>query len=174
MSAHTDESKIFTLPAELASLLAAPDTLRLFISLDPDDQINTQEVASDNLYLDNQGNLVFLEYYETSPASRDLIHSLWYGRQVAILVRGGVDQQFLIRGKPTRNHITGREFQASYLAAQKRHPELDLVAVWVIRPEQVEDVSPASRAKKEADQGFAFVHLDRLVSPSPAGGREQP
>jgi hypothetical protein len=46
---------------------------------------------------------------------------------------------------------------------RKHLRDWDLSTVWVIRPEEVTNESPAARRKEEEAKHPTFAHLDRLV-----------
>lgn len=113
-------------------------------------------------YVSERGTLLLREYLESSDTNRDLLHSLWFEKQVSVAVALGHTALHL-RGVPTHAHVAGPLFQQHYEAALERDSNSDLATVWEIRIDHLNDVSPARRLKEQAIRRPFFSHLDRLV-----------
>jgi hypothetical protein len=65
-----------------------------------------------------------------------------------------------------KTYVSGPVYQREYVAIRKRLGDVDLAAVWIIRPDQIHDESHIARQRQERDLHPFFAHLDRLVKVS--------
>jgi hypothetical protein len=149
---------------EVAALLSRSGTLNVLTTVDDRGMPHTVPVAS--LRVGEDGNLVLLELLESSRTSRNLIRSLWYDRPVSVLIVGSNRETYQIHGLPLKTYVSGPVYQREYVAIRKRLGDVDLAAVWIIRPDQIHDESHIARQRQERDLHPFFAHLDRLVKVS--------
>jgi hypothetical protein len=119
-------------------------------------------VSGAELFVTDRGTLLYREPLEFSVTTLNLTRSLWFNRPVAFSVRAG-DVRLHGRGVPVQAHITGDVFVAHYRDLRARDPLADLAAVWEIRIDSIEDVSPALQRRQEDERRPFFRHLDRLL-----------
>jgi hypothetical protein len=100
---------------------------------------------------------------ESSRTNRNLVRGIWYDRPVAVLLTGQGDRSFQIKGVPIKAHVSGPIYQRHYKIARERLGDVDLAAVWVIRPDEIIDQSWTTRSQEERNKHPTFTHLDRLV-----------
>jgi len=121
-------------------------------------------VVKGSLRANQEGYLQWLELIETSQSNRNLVRSIWFDRPVAVLIKGQDGRSFQIKGVPIKAHVSGPVFQKHYAEVRARLGDVDLAAVWIIRPDTVIDETPAVRLQEEHSAHPNFTHLDRLVS----------
>lgn len=149
------------LTKELFDLLAAPEASAAIATID--EQGFPHVVSGLPLQGDADGNLLYLEYFESSPVSRNLLRSLWFDRPVSVAVSAPDGRSYQVKGRPAKVHITGSLFLEQYERIRAELGDINLAAVWVIEPQQIIDENIArSRTAEETERPF-FTHLDRLV-----------
>ncbi len=115
------------------------------------------------LRLDEKGRLVHLELLETSTTHRNLLRSIWFGRPVSITLTGSGDRVLVVSGQPHKAHVSGPLFSDYYREVRARLGDADLVAVWLIEPDQVSDETYLVRKEREEELYPFHRHLDRLA-----------
>jgi predicted pyridoxine 5'-phosphate oxidase superfamily flavin-nucleotide-binding protein len=147
---------------DIVALLEDRQTLKVLATVDGEGVPHA--VVKGSLRANAQGNLQLLELIETSQSNRNLVRGLWFDQQVAVLIKGQDGRSFQIKGVPVKAHVSGPIFQKHYTEVRARLGDVDLAAVWIIRPDVVIDETPSVRAKEEQAAHPNFIHLDRLVS----------
>ncbi|MDF2925722.1 MAG: hypothetical protein K0R57_4636 [Paenibacillaceae bacterium] len=123
---------------------------------------NPHMVVDHTIALDESGNIIYLDLLETSEMNSNLVHSIWFKRQVAVHVaKGGAAYQ--IKGVPVRSVISGPLFEHYYRLAQERDAAADLSTVWIIEPQEISNEAIAFRRQQERDNHPLTMHLDRLA-----------
>lgn len=155
------------LPQELLELLGERETGKVLATVDENGVPHA--VAGQSLYVGDDGNLHYLELFESSRSNRNLVRSIWFDRPVAIAIQGKNGRSFQIKGKPVRVLIAGPVFQQHYVELRRHLGDVDLAAVWVIEPHDVIDESFETRRASEEAEHPLFRHLDRLAKPLQKG-----
>jgi len=107
------------------------------------------------------GNIQFYELIETSQTNKNLIYSLWFGKEVAINVVNG-KTSFLIRGVPIRAIVSGKEFEEAYNHVKNTFgTDYDLSTVWIIKPTYESEETFSVRQAEERENYPLIGHLDR-------------
>lgn len=150
------------LQEELIDLLRNPETIKVLATID--EFGFPHAVVKQSLQLGEDGNLLYLELLESSRTNRNLVRSIWFGKNVAIAVKGALGGSYQIKGRPVKAHITGELFKTHYLAIRERLGDVDLAAVWVIEPVEVINESLSVRLAEEQLKHPLFNHLDRLAN----------
>lgn len=148
------------LPEVLVNLLKDPESVKVLATTDGEGAPHAV-VKGSITTLDGE-TIVFNEGLDTNESNKNLVRSIWFGGTVAINVtKGAVSYQ--IKGKPYKCLITGPVFKEFLVRARERRgPEADIAAVWLVTPEEVRDESPAVRRKEEEEKRPLFNrHLDR-------------
>lgn len=151
---------------EVVRLLNDRDTVKVLATTD--DQGTPHAVVKQSLRLE-EGNLVYLELLESSQTQKNLTRSIWFNRKVSVTLKGKGGQSWQIKGKPVKAIVAGEIFEKNYLAVRERLGDVDLAAVWVIRPEEVvNETYGVRKAQQEANRPI-LTHLDRLAKKSEDG-----
>ncbi|MDR1136844.1 MAG: hypothetical protein LBK91_00850 [Synergistaceae bacterium] len=149
------------LPDEIVSLFGAPDTVKVLSTTD--NRGVPHSVVKNSLRADDDGNLAYLEMIESSDTNSNMTGSLWFDRQVSILLIGANGASWQIKGSPERCLVAGPVFEAHYREIREKQGDVDLAAVWVITPEEVRDESFDARFAEESAAHPMFLHLDRIA-----------
>jgi hypothetical protein len=149
------------LSAKLAEALADPGTNKIIASVSPSGEPHS--AVKNSLRLRKDGFLDYLEFLETSSANRNLTYALWFGKQVAISVSAPDKSSFLIKAKPCRAIISGREYIERYQELLLQDSQSDLGAVWILDPLEETSQDVSTRRKEEEAKHPLLRHLDRLA-----------
>lgn len=154
------ETNVVQLPDELLELLADAASLKVLATTGLDGAPHV--VVRGSLQVLDGGDLAFAEEMDSSQASKDLVFAIWNDRPVALAVCRG-PEVWEIRGRPWRCLVTGPVFKRFLLQVRAHDgPDADVSTVWVIRPEDVINQSPAVLRERDAEQRpYAGSHLDR-------------
>lgn len=149
------------LDREIVELLEDNETVTVLATSDA--KGNPHAVANQSFQLGADGKLIYLELLESSQTNKDLVRSIWFGRKVALALKGRDGRSFQIKGSPVKALVSGPAFQKHYVEVRKKLGDVDLAAVWIIEPEEVLNESyPVRKAHEEATRPY-FSHLDRLA-----------
>ena len=150
-----------TLSNDVIALLNDAATTKIIATVDADGAPHA--VVRDDLQLGDDGNLHLPEYLESSATNRNLLGSLWFNRGVAVTLHGRGGRSVRIKGRPVKTHITGPLFLRHYRRVQETHADIDLAAVWVIEPDEVQDTDLAFLKAQQDVERPTLVHLNRLL-----------
>lgn len=148
------------LPEELINLLKNSDSVKILATTDGSGAPHV--VAKGSLTTLDGEFIAFSEGLDSSVSNKNLVRSIWYDKPVAIsITKGAVSYQ--IKGKPYKCLIVGPIFKHFLLKTrEKKGPDADIAAVWIITPEEVRNESPAVRRREEEEKRPYFNrHLDR-------------
>lgn len=149
------------LTEELVRLFNEQETVKILSTVDQDG--NPHATVKQTLSIDEDGNLFYLELLESSRTNQNLVRSIWFNRKVTVIIKGKAGESYQIKGTPVRNIITGPIFQKHYIEIRERLGNVDLAAVWVIRPEEIINQTYQARRETEETNHPYFTHLDRLA-----------
>ncbi len=121
-------------------------------------------VVSPFLHLNHDGFLVHLELLETSITNRNLLRNLWFDKKAAINLTGKNGRSLLVKGVPVKAIISGQIFSQYYTKVRRDLGDVDLSAVWLIKPVEIINETYTERQIEEESQYPFSVHLDRLVN----------
>jgi hypothetical protein len=154
------------LEPKVRELLDDKDTVKVLATTDKNGIPHA--VVKQTLHVDEGGRLAYLELLESSRTNRNLVSSIWFNRKVSVVLQGKDGLSFEIIGRPVKTLITGPVFQRHYIAVRENLGDVDLAAVWIIEPEEVNNQTFAARKAQEDARHPIFTHLDRLAKPSAA------
>ncbi|MDR1797800.1 MAG: pyridoxamine 5'-phosphate oxidase family protein [Clostridiales Family XIII bacterium] len=121
-------------------------------------------VYKDSMRLDADGNLEFYEMVETSQTGRNLVHCLWYGKEVAVNLLGSGGESLQIKGVPVRAVVCGDAFEAAYVKLRERYGgDADLSAIWTVEVREVRGNGLAHRLARQRERFPLIGHIDRFV-----------
>lgn len=146
---------------EIGAMLKNPSTLATIATLDENGA--PRSVPSPFLRLDEKGRLVHLELLETSTTHRNLLRSIWFERPVSVTLTGSDGRVLVATGRPWKAHVSGPLFSDYYREVRGRLGDADLVAVWLIEPQEVRDETYLIRKEREEELHPFHRHLDRLA-----------
>ncbi|MFL0195257.1 hypothetical protein ACJDU8_06705 [Clostridium sp. WILCCON 0269] len=113
------------------------------------------------IHINEEGNIEYVELFESSQSYRNITGSIWYDKKVSIAICGKNKESYTIIGRPVKILITGRYFEEIYSDILEKLG-FDMAAVVIIEPESIENQSPRDKfEKQEKDKPF-FKHLDRI------------
>jgi hypothetical protein len=148
------------LPKELVDLLKDRESVKALATLNQDGSVHI--VIKGSLTTLDGETIVFNEGLDSNQSNKNLVRSIWFDKPIAINV-SKEPVSYQIKGKPYKCLITGEIFKQFLLKArEKRGPDADIAAVWIITPEEVRNESPTIRRKQEEEKRPYFNrHLDR-------------
>jgi hypothetical protein len=120
-------------------------------------------IITDFLYPFGDDKIVYLELLETSVASNNLVRAIWFDKKVSVNVKSADERSFQIKGKVERSIVAGKLFQKYYEEVRTKFGDVDLSAVWVIEPEETENVTFSHRKQLQETEHPFFMHLDRIA-----------
>jgi hypothetical protein len=126
-----------------------------------DDAGTPHPVVKDSLRSEG-GNILYLEFIESSRTNRYMTKALWFDRTVTVLIVTSDKRSFSVTARPVRALVCGKEFQAFYREAKQKYGGLDLSTVWILKPEEITEQTLRKRVDEETTKRPYFVHLDRL------------
>ncbi len=149
------------LTEEILALLRDPATIKVLATTGKDGVPHA--VFKGSIHVDDEGNLVSLELIESSRSNANLVHSLWFGRRVAVNIRSQDGTSYEIIGKPERCIVSGPVFEKYYRDIRAKLGDVDLAAVWLISPVEIKNETFHIRNEQEAAAHPLFLHLDRIA-----------
>lgn len=149
------------LAKEIIDLLAEEGSSAVLATID--EHGFPHAVGGLTLRADEQGNLLYLEHFESSQTNRNLTRSIWFNGKVAIALSNRAGTSIQIKGKPVRVHITGPLFLKYYNQVRHEQGDVNLAAVWEIEPDEIIDERQAVRQALEQRERPFFTHLDRIA-----------
>jgi hypothetical protein len=152
------------LDESLAALINDPQSVKALASTGKDGEVHL--VFKGSISVNGDGDIEYLELIETSQTNKNLVHSLWFDRPVAITVLARDQTSWQIKGVPRKALVSGKEFQKNYTALrEKLGKEADLSTVWIIEPREAREQSYPARREQEERKYPLIGHLDRFTRP---------
>lgn len=145
---------------ELVAMLRQYDTVKVLVSAD--EHGVPEGTVAESLTIGADGTLIYPELLESSATQRNLLRSLWHGGRVSIVVTRETES-YQIRAIPFKTVVAGPVFQEHYARLRQALGDVDLAALWLLRPEQVIHQSPLVRQEQERTERPFLSHLDRLI-----------
>jgi hypothetical protein len=149
------------LTQELVTLLDDEKTTKVLATIDGHGFPHV--VSGLPIFAGEQGNLLYLEYFESSVTNRNLTRSIWFDGNVAIALSNSAGKSFQIKGRPIKNHITGPLFLTYYQKIRAAQGNVNLAAVWEIEPLEIINEGQEAQREYESTTRPFFTHLDRIV-----------
>jgi hypothetical protein len=146
---------------EIRDIFADKDSIKVLAT--SDEHGVPHVVAKGSLFISDEGDVVYLELLEKTVTGRNMTHSLWFDRKVAVNVISKDGRSFQIKGIPYKTLIAGKEYEKYYVEAEKRNPENDLTAVYFIKPDEVREETYPVRLKQQREKHPLYVHLDKIA-----------
>lgn len=150
---------------EIKQALADPASVKILASVSKEGIPHA--VAKGSLTVNEKGQIVYFELLESSTTNRNLIYSLWFEKQVAVTVVTSEKKSYQIKGIPVKTRVFGKEFEEAYKQVQKRNPDNDLAAIYLIEPIEITEESYLFRKEQEEKKHPLYLHIDRLAKEEP-------
>ena len=150
-----------TISEELRQILSEDSTLKVLATLTPQGEVHS--AVKQSVFADDEGNIVYLEFFEKSQTNIDMVNSIWFEKTVSITAVAKDGTGFFIKGKPVRTRIFGKEYEKFYIEAEKKNPENDLVAVYYIQPLEIYEQSFEVKQAEHKERHPLYVHLDKYA-----------
>lgn len=144
---------------DIKEIINNPETLKVLATVGIDGVTHTS--VKQSLHINEEGNIEYIELFESSQSYRNVTGSIWYDKKVSIAVYGKDKESYSIVGKPVKIHVAGRYFEKVYSEVLERLG-FDTAAVVIIKPESVENQSPKEKFEEEDKNKPFFKHLDRI------------
>ena len=146
---------------ELKAILSDGSTIKVLASLKPDG--NVHSAVKESIFADDNGGIVYLEYFEKSQTNINLVNSIWFDREISITAVTSDKRSFFIKGRPYRTRVFGKEYEKFYREAEANDSENDLAAVYYIEPTEIyEQTFSVQRSEHKAKYPL-YVHLDKFA-----------
>ena len=118
-------------------------------------------VFKGSLHANVHGYVEYWELIESSQTNKNMVHSIWFGKQIAISVLLE-HRSWQIKGIPYRAIIAGQEFELCYNEVQEKL-DTDLSTVWLIEVQSVVEESFEKRQAEELAAHPILQHVDRVL-----------
>ena len=145
---------------ELKNSLSDDSTIKVLATLTPQGEVHS--AVKQSLFADENGNIVYLEFFEKSQTNVDLVNSIWFDNTVSITAITEDRRSFFIKGRPYKTKVSGKEFEKYYAEADAADPENDLVAVYFIEPLEVYEQTFSVQRREHKEKYPLYVHLDKF------------
>ena len=150
----------YPLSEEIKQAINAPESFKSIASISADGALHL--VYKQSLHVNEDGNLEFYEFLESSQNNKNMVNSIWFDQPVAVNVLTADRRSFEIHGTVKKALIAGAKFEQIY-EEQIEHGHADLSTVWII---DIQDISEKTLRKREEEELKAhphFRHLDQLL-----------
>lgn len=111
------------------------------------------------VFINEYNELVLLEPTETSELSRNLTYSIWFEKELKILIEESNASGTIICVTPQRALISGREFEKYYKKYSDKH---DLATVWIMKIKSISAIGEECDIMNEQIHCPGVRHLDKL------------
>lgn len=145
---------------ELKKIIDEPETLKAIAATDHDGIPHL--VYKGSLHVEDD-ELVFYDLLQSSQINKNLVDSIWFQKKVAINILSKDKRSFHIVGEVDKSLTAGRYFQSIYKKLREEKGDIDLNAIWYIKPIEVKEVSFKVRKEEEERDYPLLKHLDRVV-----------
>lgn len=144
---------------ELKDILSDDGTIKVLASLTPQGEVHS--AVKQSIFADDNGNIVYLEFFEKSQTNIDLVNSIWFDKTVSITAVTPEKRSFYIKGRPYKTKVFDKVFEEFYRKADEADKENDLNAVYYIEPLEIyEQTFTVQRAAHKAKYPL-YAHLDK-------------
>lgn len=147
------------LDKEIVKMIDNPDSIKILATVDKNGEPHV--VVKESIKVNEDGFIEYLDYIESSQTNKNMVHSIWFGKRVAINIFSG-DKSFQIKGIPYRALIHGHEFEERYRIA-KEQKGVDLSTVWWIEPVEIKNQTLNTRIRIEKEEHPILGHLDWIT-----------
>lgn len=146
---------------ELKEIILDEKTIKIIASLSPEGEVHS--AVKQSLSFDEQGQLIYLEFFEKSQTNINMVNSIWFDKNISITAVTKDGRSFLIKGKPVRTRVFGHEYEKYYKLAEEKSEDNDLVAIYYIQPQEVYEQSFSVQKIQHREKYPLYVHLDKYA-----------
>lgn len=148
------------LSKEIETAVNAPESLKCIASISADGELHL--VYKQSLHVNEDGNLEFYEYIESSRNNKNMVNSIWFDQPVVVNVLTEDRRSFEIKGTAKQALIAGAKFERIYRQEIEKGRE-DLSTVWIIEIQEISEKTLKKRITEETEKHPHFRHLDQLL-----------
>lgn len=148
------------LSKEIENAVNAPESLKCIASISADGELHL--VYKQSLHVNEDGNLEFYEYIESSQNNKNMVNSIWFDQPVVVNVLTEEKRSFEIKGIAKQALIAGAKFERIYRQEIEKGRE-DLSTVWIIEIQKISEKTLKKRIEEETEKHPHFRHLDQLL-----------
>ncbi len=145
---------------EIKNAVNAPESLKCIASVSADGELHL--VYKQSLHVNEDGNLEFYEYIESSQNNKNMVNSIWFNQPVVVNVLTADKRSFEIKGIAKQALIAGAKFERIYRQEIEKGRE-DLSTVWIIEIQKISEKTLKKRIEEETEKHPHFRHLDQLL-----------
>ena len=148
------------LSKEIENAVNEPESLKCMASVSADGELHL--VYKQSLHVNEDGNLEFYEYIESSQNNKNMVNSIWFDQPVVVNVLTADKRSFEIKGIAKQALIAGAKFERIYRQEIEKGRE-DLSTVWIIEIQKISEKTLKKRIVEETEKHPHFRHLDQLL-----------
>ncbi len=112
----------------------------------------------------DNGQIAIYELLEKSQIQKNLVFSLWFSKEVSLLVVTSQGKSFYFTLKPYRALEAGHEFTNEYNKILSEFgSDADLSTVWLFDVENIEETTYEVEHEKEKKEHPYLYHMDHIV-----------
>lgn len=109
------------------------------------------------------GRIAYYEFLESSQMQKNLVHSIWFEKEVSLSLLGKNGEIYRVSAKQYQALIAGHRFEEAYINAQEEFgEETDLSTVWLLDVTAVEDDTYEAAREKEKKEHPYLMHMDHI------------
>lgn len=147
---------------KLRAIINKKETYKVIATIGMDEEVHA--VFKENIYANSNDEIILCEIIESSVTNKNLVNSIWFNKIVCFNFLTPDHESYLIRCRPTRVIVSGKEFQYYYNMIEEKYGSIDLSAIWFFQVVEVKNVSLKKRWIEEQRSHPIIKHLDRILS----------
>lgn len=149
------------LTEEIKMAIENPDSVIVLSAVGADG--NPYSELGVKVELVREDRIAYYELLESSQLQKNLVNSLWFDKEVVLLVTDPSRENYLITGTVYRALIAGRQFEEQYIRIQEEFGEdADLSTVWLIDVKSAFKASYPEGRRREKQEHPLLMHLDHI------------
>lgn len=145
----------------LKEILSYASTVKVIATISHDGEVHS--AVKQSLFADENGNIVYLEFFEKSQTNINLVNSIWFDKNVSITAVTPDGESWFIKGKTVRTRVSGKEYEKYYKLAEEGDKENDLVAVYYIEPLEIYEQTFKVQREEHKKKYPLYAHLDKYA-----------
>lgn len=142
---------------ELKNLIADKNSLKIVSNQNREGLINSAPKGS--LEVSGEDEITYVEILESSSSYRNTVYSIWFDKEVTVLVVGEQKETYLLHTKVKKILTCGTEFE-EYYRKYKDLRGFDIAGVVKLTVENVKDLNLAKLIELQKEEHPFFSHYD--------------